>query len=198
MRSKPVHAALFGLAIGDALGVPVEFKKREDLKSRPVKDFEGFQTHNQPPGTFSDDSSLTFCLAESLCNGYDLNDMGQHFVNWFFEGYWTAGGEVFGVGKSTEDSITRLRDGVSPLQSGNYAEDRYGNGSLMRILPLLFYIKDLDVEERYKIIREVAVITHGSIRTILACFYYLEYARELLNGTEKMMAILKTQRTVYN
>jgi ADP-ribosyl-[dinitrogen reductase] hydrolase len=198
MKTKPVHAALFGLAIGDALGVPVEFKKREELKDRQVKDYEGYQTHNQPPGTFSDDSSLTFCLAESLCHGYDLNDMGQRFVKWFFEGYWTAGGEVFGVGKSTEDSITRLRDGVSPLQSGNYADDCYGNGSLMRILPLLFYIREMDVEERYRIIREVAVITHGSIRTILACFYYLEYALELLNGSEKMMAILKTQHTVNN
>ncbi|MCS3797707.1 ADP-ribosylglycohydrolase [Chitinophagaceae bacterium OAS944] len=198
MKAKPVHGALFGLAIGDALGVPVEFKKRDELKGKWVRDFEGYQTHNQPPGTFSDDSSLTFCLAESLCHGYDLNDMGQRFVKWFFEGYWTAGGEVFGVGKSTEDSITRLRDGVSPLQSGNYAVDCYGNGSLMRVLPLLFYIKDFDIEERYRIIREVAVITHGSIRTILACFYYLEFARELLNGSEKMMALLKTQHTVYN
>lgn len=198
MKNKPVHGALFGLAIGDALGVPVEFKKREELRSRKVTDFEGYQTHNQPPGTFSDDSSLTFCLAESLCQGYNLNDMGQRFVKWFFEGYWTAGGEVFGVGKSTEDSITRLRDGVSPLQSGNYAADCYGNGSLMRIIPLLFYIKDFDVEERYRIIREVAVITHGSIRTILACFYYVEFALELLNGSEKKMAVLKTQHTVYN
>lgn len=196
MKPKSVHAALFGLAIGDALGVPVEFKKREELKGRRVKDFEGYQTHNQPPGTFSDDSSLTFCLAESLCHGYDLNDMGERFVKWFFEGYWTAGGEVFGVGKSTEDSITGLRDGVSPLQSGNYADDCYGNGSLMRILPLLFYIKDFDDEERYRIIREVAVITHGSVRTILACFYYLEFALELLNGEHKLHAYLKTMHRV--
>jgi ADP-ribosylglycohydrolase len=196
MKTKPVHGALFGLAIGDALGVPVEFKKRSALKERPVKDFEGFQTHNQQPGTFSDDSSLTFCLAESLCHGYDLNDMSRRFVKWFFESYWTAGGEVFGVGKSTEDSITRLRDGVSPLQSGNYAEDCYGNGSLMRILPLLFYIKVFDIEERYRIIKEVAVITHGSMRTVIACFYYLEYALELLNGSNKMMAYLKTSYEV--
>jgi ADP-ribosyl-[dinitrogen reductase] hydrolase len=196
MKTKPVHGALFGLAIGDALGVPVEFKKREELKGRRVTDFEGFQTHNQPPGTFSDDSSLTFCLAESLCLGYDLNDMGQRFVKWYFESYWTAGGEVFGVGKSTEDSITRLRDGVSPLQSGNYADDCYGNGSLMRILPLLFYIKDFDIEERYRIIREVAVITHGSVRTILACFYYLEFALELLNGAHRLHAIFITMHRV--
>jgi ADP-ribosyl-[dinitrogen reductase] hydrolase len=196
MKANPVHAALFGLAIGDALGVPVEFKKREELKAQKVKDFKGYQTHNQPPGTFSDDSSLTFCLAESLCHGYDLNDMGQRFVKWFFEGYWTADGEVFGVGKSTEGSITRLRDGVSPLQSGNYAEDCNGNGSLMRILPLLFYIRDMDIEERYRIVKEVAVITHGSMRTVIACFYYLEYALELLNGSNKKIAYLRTSYEV--
>lgn len=196
MKNKPVHGALFGLAIGDALGVPVEFKKREELKERWVTDYEGYQTHNQPPGTFSDDSSLTFCLAESLCHGYDLNDMGQRFVKWFFEGYWTAGGEVFGVGKSTEDSITRLRDGVSPAQSGNYAADCNGNGSLMRILPLLFYVRNMDIEERYQIIKEVAVVTHGSMRTVIACFYYLEYALELLNGSNKMMAYLRTSYEV--
>ena len=196
MRSKPVHGALFGLAIGDALGVPVEFKKRAELKDRPVKDLEGYQTHNQPPGTFSDDSSLTFCLAESLCHGYDLNDAGQRFVKWFFEGYWTAGGEVFGVGKSTEDSITRLKNGVSPAHSGNYDPDCNGNGSLMRILPLLFYIRNFEMEERYRIIREVAVMTHGSMRTIIACFYYLEYALELLNGTSKQMASRKRNNEV--
>ncbi|OQP58414.1 ADP-ribosylglycohydrolase family protein [Niastella populi] len=188
MKPTPVHGALFGLAIGDALGVPVEFKKRDELKARPVTDLEGYQTHNQPPGTFSDDSSLTFCLAESLCHGYDLNDAGQRFVKWFFEGYWTAGGEVFGVGKSTEDSITRLENGVSPAHSGNYDPDCNGNGSLMRILPLLFYIRNFEMEERYRIIREVAVMTHGSMRTVIACFYYPEFALELLNGTSKEVA----------
>jgi ADP-ribosylglycohydrolase len=121
MKPNPVHGALFGLAIGDALGVPVEMIKREVLQLDPVKDLatykgpEGYKGHNQPPGTFSDDSSLTFCLAESLSNGYySLKDIGERFVKYFFEGYWTAGGQVFGVGKSTEDSITRLRMGFRP------------------------------------------------------------------------------------
>jgi ADP-ribosyl-[dinitrogen reductase] hydrolase len=192
MKPTPVHGALFGLAVGDAFGVPVEFKKREELKGRPVKDYEGYQTHNQPPGTFSDDSSLTFCLAESLCHGYDLNDAGQRFVKWFFEGYWTAGGEVFGVGKSTEDSITRLRNGVSPAQSGNYDPECNGNGSLMRILPLLFYIRNFEMKERFRIVKEVAVITHGSMRTVIACFYYLEFALALLNGSDKQTAYNNT------
>lgn len=198
----PVPGALFGLVIGDALGVPVEFIKRDVLSQDPVKDFqtykgpEGYKGHNQPPSTFSDDSSLTFCLAESLCNGYDVNDIGKRFVKYFFDGYWTAGGQVFGVGKSTEDSITRLRDGVPPAQSGNYDESCSGNGSLMRILPLLFYIRDFEIEKRYEINREVASITHGSMQTILPCFYYLEFALELLNGSGKQKAYANVAKTV--
>jgi ADP-ribosylglycohydrolase len=202
MNPNPVHGALFGLAIGDALGVPVEMIKRHVLKQNPVRDFtnykgpEGYKGHNQPLGTFSDDSSLTFCLAESLCNGYNLNDIAARFVKYFFEGYWTAGGTVFGVGKSTEDSITRLRDGVPPGRSGNYDVNCTGNGSLMRILPLLFYIREYPIGMRYHMTKQVACITHGSMQTILPCFYFLEFALELLNGNDKQTAYKNVAGTV--
>src|SRR5690348_1459426 len=101
MKANVVHGALFGVAIGDALGVPVEFTNRERLRLDPIKDFIGYKVHGQPPGTFSDDSSLTFCLAETICNGYDLQDLANRFINWREHGYWTAGGEVFDVGMTT-------------------------------------------------------------------------------------------------
>ena len=71
----PIKSALFGVAVGDALGVPVEFKKREEIKHNPVTDMVGYcGVHNQPPGTWSDDSSLTFCLAEALTKDFDINE----------------------------------------------------------------------------------------------------------------------------
>jgi ADP-ribosyl-[dinitrogen reductase] hydrolase len=73
---------LFGIAIGDALGVPVEFKSREYLKQNPVNDMIGFGTYNQEPGTFSDDSSLTFCLAEALTEKFDLYLIAANFIRW--------------------------------------------------------------------------------------------------------------------
>lgn len=90
MKSKieNIDSCFLGLAIGDALGVPVEFAKRNILKSEPVTKMLGYGTWNQPPGTWSDDSSLTFCLAESLTKGYDINDIGKTFVKWMKEGYW--------------------------------------------------------------------------------------------------------------
>ena len=77
MKKDKVIGGLLGLCIGDALGVPVEFQSREKLKRNPVKDMMGYGTHNQPPGTGSDDSSLAFCLAESLCTGFDLQDIAD-------------------------------------------------------------------------------------------------------------------------
>lgn len=198
MKANVVHGALFGVAIGDALGVPAEFTSRERLKLDPIKDFVGFKSHNQPPGTFSDDSSLTFCLAESLCNGYDLNDAGKRFTLWWDEGYWTAGGKAFDIGNTTHNAIDRLKRGTKPTLAGDFDEDANGNGSLMRIMPLLFYIRSFELEERYAIVKDVSSVTHGHIRSVIACFYYLEFALELLNGSDKHTAYINTAKTVYD
>ena len=46
--------------LGNALGVPVEFMPRYLLAQNPVKDLREFGTHNQPEGTWSDDSSMVY------------------------------------------------------------------------------------------------------------------------------------------
>jgi ADP-ribosyl-[dinitrogen reductase] hydrolase len=195
MTIEQVKGALFGVAIGDALGVPAEFKTRKFMEGKPVVDFEGFKTHNQPAGTFSDDASLTFCLAESLCYGYDLQDISERFVRWQQHGYWGAHGKVFDIGNTTYRAIGRLKKGMQPELAGDFEEENNGNGSLMRILPLLFYSKDLEIEERYKVVKEVSSITHGHIRSVIACFYYLELALHLMNGKNKNDAYLQTATT---
>ena len=197
MKPNLIHGALFGVAIGDALGVPAEFKDRGALKLTPITDFIGFKSHSQPPGTFSDDSSLTFCLAESLCLGYDLNDLGKRFVQWRDDAYWAAGNEVFDIGMTTDRAISRLRKGTRPSLAGDFDEDCNGNGSLMRIMPLLFYIRDFDIEKRYAIIKDVSSVTHGHIRSVIACFYYLEFALELLKGRDKQTAYANTAKVVH-
>lgn len=173
---------LFGVAIGDALGVPVEFKSRESIAQKPVTDMIGFGTYDQLPGTWSDDSSLTFCLADVLADGYDLQKIADSFVNWLYNKQWTARGEVFDVGIATRTAIERVLCKVRPDLAGGFDESSNGNGSLMRILPLLFYIKDKPVKERFAIVKEVSSITHGHVRSVIACFYYLEFARKLLSN----------------
>lgn len=164
---------LLGVAVGDALGVPVEFKSRQTIAQNPVTDMTGFGTYNLPAGTFSDDSSLAFCLAEALTQEFSLQKIGNNFVAWLNQNYWTPRGSVFDVGIATSQAIKRLQSGCSPELAGGMDISDNGNGSLMRILPLLIYIKNKELVDRYKITKEVSSITHGHIRCIIACFYYL-------------------------
>ncbi len=82
-----VVKGLLGIAIGDALGLPFEFRTRAEMDKAPATDMIGFGTYNQPLGTWSDDSSLTFCLAESLLQGFDLQDLTTKIVDWRYNDY---------------------------------------------------------------------------------------------------------------
>lgn len=197
--NQPLFAAILGLCVADALGVPVEFKSREYLKNSPVTGMTGYGTYNQPPGTWSDDSSLTLCLIDSLSRGHDLRDIGNTFVRWHNQEVWTPHGEVFDIGNTTREAIYRLRKGeVEPQDAGPKHENSNGNGSLMRILPLAFYTRHMSFEERMRIAFDVSGLTHGHIRAQTACLGYIEFAIALLNGKdlhtayERMANIIKT------
>jgi ADP-ribosyl-[dinitrogen reductase] hydrolase len=149
----PIHHAILGLAVADALGVPVELQFREELTLNPVVGIRGYATHHQPPGTWSDDSSLTFCLADSLCGGYELADIAEKLVAWRKAEIWTPHGKVFDIGLTTQRAIGILAEilatgNVEDLTNLRDEADEYsnGNGSLMRILPLYFAIREYDLD----------------------------------------------------
>lgn len=190
-----VKAGIMGVCIGDALGVPVEFKKREDLKRSPVTKMLEYMSWNQPKGTWSDDSSLTLCLAEEITKGYDLEKIGQSFVKWNKYGHWTAHGRLFDIGGTTRHALARLIKGESAKFSGNIFEEDNGNGSLMRILPIAFYLEnENDVQKLYLTVKEVSAITHGHFRSVFACFIYVIFAIQLLKGKSKREAYAYTQK----
>ncbi|RCK73357.1 MAG: ADP-ribosylglycohydrolase [Ignavibacteriae bacterium] len=173
---------LFGLCIGDALGVPYEFTERNTLRNNPAKDMIGYGTHFQPPGTWSDDSSLTFCLAESLCYGLNYNDIAKKFCSWLNDGYWTPHGQIFDIGKTTLKAIKRMESGVDPLFAGSTGELDNGNGALMRILPIAFYLKNRNLNDQFKVTHSVSDLTHRTRRSEIACGMYIQFAINLLNG----------------
>ena len=190
--SSIVHSAIIGLAVGDALGVPVEFEDRSMLAADPVTDIRGYGTYNQPPGTWSDDSSLTFCLADSLADGYDLVDIAQKFVAWRNAIIWTPHGSVFDIGMTTHRAIGILaeilaRKDFDSLKELHEEADEYsnGNGALMRILPLYFAIHQLSLEEQFERVWEVSALTHGHVRSALCCFYYLRFFHQIVNKKTK-------------
>ncbi|MBH8557274.1 ADP-ribosylglycohydrolase family protein [Hymenobacter negativus] len=190
--TEQARAALLGLAVGDALGVPVEFAPRAARQQDPVTSMRAYGTHHQPAGTWSDDSSLTFCLAETLARpggrsgAPDLADFARRSINWLYQSYWTAHGETFDVGNATRTAIDRLQRGIVPTKAGPSSEFDNGNGALMRILPLVFHdiwrAETLNLSAAWSLTENVASVTHGHPRSTLGCFLYLLVARGLLAG----------------
>jgi len=193
-----IEDILFGVAVGDALGVPVEYKSRQILQREPVTDMIGFGTYSLPPGTWSDDSSLTFCLAEALIHDFDLQNIADNFVAWRYKNFWTARGEVFDVGIATHEAIEKLAKGEKPDLAGGFDIYSNGNGSLMRILPLVIFTKDKPIEERFEITKKVSSITHGHIHSIISCFYYLEFSRQILEQIDKFKIYENLKEKVTN
>lgn len=194
MKAKSVHSALFGLAVGDALGVPVEFQDRSTLKQNPVVAMREFGSHGQPAGTWSDDSSLAFCLAESLSKEYNLEDIANKFLQWHNAEIWTPHGRVFDIGIATRQAIYQISKGTNPTLCGGFEENDNGNGSLMRILPLAFYLQDeTNLSVIFHKTKEVSSITHTHFRSVFACFVYVVYALEILKGSEKSIAYQNMQ-----
>src|SRR5690242_1546622 len=108
-RRDRVLGGLWGSIVGDALGVSVEFMKRDEIELSPVTDMQGHGTHNQPAGTWSDDSSLLLCSADSLTrHEFDLEDMGKRFLAWYREEMWTPHGRVFDIGVTTANALSRI------------------------------------------------------------------------------------------
>ncbi|MEI2271656.1 ADP-ribosylglycohydrolase family protein [Sphingobacterium sp. ML3W] len=198
-----MYGALFGIAVGDAFGVPFEFRSKEDMLKNPATEMIGFGSHNQPMGTWSDDTSLTLCLADSLLGGYDLVDVSKKFIAWKEGKLWTAREEVFDIGITTAKSIGELKGIIESGQIGELNALKYrareqdnGNGSLMRILPLLFEIKGLSPSEQFEKIWEISALTHKHVRAAMACFIYLKLAELILLGLAKEQAYAEMRNQV--
>ena len=187
--------AIMGLCVGDALGVPVEFVDREALKKDPVVDFRGYGSHHQPIGTWSDDTSLTLCLMDCLKSGFDEEEIMSRFAAWYQKGEFSPRGEVFDVGITTRQSILRYLSGTPAAACGGTSEQENGNGALMRILPLVFYLRAKfgnefsHCEEAYELIHRTAALTHGHPRSKMACGLYIVIASELMNQQDHKTAV---------
>jgi len=176
---------VFGLAAGDALGVPVEFKEREYCRRNPVSGMQGFGSHMQPPGTWSDDASMTFCTMEAMLEDFSPELLGRNFLRWLKEGWWTPHGVVFDKGLATTDALYRLSQGVPAALAGGADEMSNGNGSLMRIAPLAWHPEG-EEPALLQLVKEASSVTHRHPRSVLACHFYLSFLRLLMqHGKEK-------------
>ncbi len=179
-----IRAMIFGLAIGDALGVPVEFQRREALDVMPVTGMRANGTHGQPAGTWSDDTSMTLAAMESIARlgDVDYDDIMKNFVRWETEAAFTATDETFDVGGATSKALRRFREGVSALECGGTGEHDNGNGGLMRILPFCAYIVAMcGWDEWFSALDlvDASSLTHAHPRSLVACRIYAVVACSL-------------------
>lgn len=186
---KKISNGLIGHAVGDALGVPHESRWRDKLRRLPVTKMVGFGSHNQPPGTWSDDTSLTLCLAYDILEGYSLSSLAKRCVSWMLSAEYTAHDQVFDIGNITRNSLhevmaTNFNDEklLKRINAGD--EMQNGNGTLMRIYPLL-YLYDSDKQKYFELICEVSSVTHNHIRSAISCFIYLLFCNYLLKDFDK-------------
>ncbi|MBZ8182688.1 ADP-ribosylglycohydrolase family protein [Oscillatoria salina] len=201
LTTSQLLSGLMGVCVGDALGVSVEFTPRRILLENPVIEMQGFGTYNQPPGTWSDDSSLTFCLAEAMCEGVSpttelLARTGDNFCRWYESGFWTPHGVVFDIGNATARAIRRLQAGVSPTEAGGTDETSNGNGSLMRILPVAFAYDLLDFPQLIELAHQISCLTHAHPRSQIGCSIYISIAVCLLQGKQPHSAYLEAIQQV--
>lgn len=192
------QSAILGGAVGDALGVPVEFRKRATYH---VEDMMGYGTYNQPPGTWSDDTSLTMCLIENFIAGQGQDELMQKFTA-YKDGYWTPYGEMFDIGRATNDAIWRYSRGTPAHQCGGGHETDNGNGALMRIAPLAFLIisQDLDAQAEQSqvqllqhdiklVIEKWCEVTHRHARSHLGCILYIVFLVALIQENSPKEAL---------
>jgi ADP-ribosylglycohydrolase len=203
-----MRTILYGVAVGDALGFPFQFMHRYAFIRTPVTDSGvcgdprfNVAVQDDLYGLWSDDTSLTLCLAESLATGYSLKDQAERMLNWLDNGYLSAKDKAFDIGGQTRTAISNIRYILSrreedklPLMINSPDIRANGNGALMRILPLLPWINHLDIMEQYKIVQEVSALTHPHFRSVFCCLYYLRYAEKIVDNVDKRTAFTQTQR----
>ncbi len=197
-----IRGGLFGLLIGDALGVPYEFNSAANIAAAwntkalhelprgtvtmaPPESFA--RAHKgTPPGTWSDDGAQALCLLSAIieAHGFDPLIFSQKLVSWYAHGYMAVDKRVFDVGNQTRRGIDALRKGTAPLQAGPRGERDQGNGSLMRVLPVALWHRGTDAE----LVRDAAassMLTHGHIVCRVACALYCLMARCALEGVPR-------------
>lgn len=177
------HNAIYGFAIGDAIGVPYAFKSRYALKNVEIK-MIGYGTHDQPMGTYSDDTALMMATLDTMNKGYSLKELFGNLKSWYYKGTYAIENKIFDISTTTKKFLTL------PFNPNVELKDIYSdNGSLRRMVPYAFYLmNEKKFEKKLKIISQSSNLTHPSKIADWGCFLYVEFFSYLINGMNKLVA----------
>lgn len=202
MNEKQINGALYGFIVGDALGVPVEFKKREYLKQNPIINMMENKYRKTTKGYWSDDTAMTLCTVRSIIDVKGVNiklqeSIMNNYLKWADKGYMAINNRTFGIGQATLRSMMEYSKSKSFEE---YYENKLkkeekrngGNGALMRILPLILYLYQFDFSEnekisetenlnrKYEFIEFNVRLTHNNFINAQSCIFYTMFIFNLL------------------
>lgn len=177
---------MYGMAIGDALGVPYELRSRHSLDVTPCEDMTGYGSYFIPRGFWSDDTSMALATLDSLINNdFDLGDIMNNFVDWHDNGKYAIDNFVFDCEVTVEKAIENYKKGVSVYDCG--IKGVCGNGSLMRILPACLYVfyefrvKNENIDDCLDKIFKISDLTHNTLCCRMACGLYFFVVKGILD-----------------
>lgn len=177
-------AGVMGVVTGDALGGPVQFEPRDEVALHPVTGMREGGAFNVPAGSWTDDSSLTLALLDSLVSQgtVDLDRIMENFMDWLYKGKFTPFGYAYDIGRGTKWAIQTYKLDRRPDRCGGAEEWNNGDGSLMRILPACLYccVKNLDDAAAVSLVHQVGSLTHAHIRANIACGLYYFMTKAIL------------------
>ncbi len=187
MNKDDINSAIYGGIVGDALGAPYENLNYPEMIRNPATGMKDLDRLSQPMGTWTDDTSLTLALLDSLSKGVIYGDIMDKFLLWLYEGAFTPQGESFDVGRTIRKALEHYRDGVNPTDCGGRSVRDNGNGSLMRIMPLLLYIntKNLSPADSLELINNVSALTHAHRYSTASCNIYNFIVQMILDEKDK-------------
>ena len=182
---------IMGVVTGDALGMPAQFVDRAELKKNPVKTMKASVLFDMPPGTWSDDSSMTWATLDSLIEkgAVDYSDIMERFASWHFFDEYTPAGMAFDQGNTCKEAIFNYMRDKDYRTCGKTGEMANGNGALMRIMPACLYAyekvqsKEWDLTRALECVHQISALTHNHLRSKIACGIYFFMVKHIIEGS---------------
>ena len=203
-RLDKIKGGIYGLLIGDALGVPYEFHSAAEIPSYQEIEMtppNGFcRAHSGvEAGTWSDDGAQALCLLDSLvtCRQFHLKDFSDKLLSWYKDGIWAIDNDVFDIGIQTAEALNAYSRGTSLEKCGLLRPNGKGNGALMRVLPLALWHTGTD-KELILNAHWQCLITHGHICNQVCCALYCLTVRFLLAEMDFQSALENAVNTLRN
>ena len=157
---------MLGLAVGDALGAPIEFMPPGSFE--PLSDMISGGPFNLQRGQYTDDTAMALCIAESLLakRAFDPVDQLERFVRWYRQGYLSSTGDCFDIGNTTRAALEDFERTGKPFRPAGGL--RGGNGAIMRLAPMAMAFASQPAEA-IRLCGESAQTTHNFVECVDAC-----------------------------